>query len=328
MQAVRAEGLTKRFGNLTAVDGVSFSVREGEIFGFLGPNGAGKTTTINMLITLLRPTAGEAWVAGHSVLREPREVRRRIGVVFQDPSLDRDLTGRENLVLHGLAYGMGREEIQGRISELLEFVELTPFADRQVKTYSGGMVRRLEIARALVHDPDILFLDEPTLGLDPQTRARIWDYISRLRREEGTTIFMTTHYMDEAEALCDRVAIIDHGRIVALGPPEKLKASLGSDVVYVEGEGDLEALGRSVVDAGLAADFSLSGGELRLRVRSASAAVPRILEVASTLGIRVDEVTYRRPSLGDVFLHLTGRRLRDEEASPPKLLHGVRRRFS
>ncbi len=318
MPAVRAEGLTKRFGSLTAVDGVSFEVGEGEIFGFLGPNGAGKTTTINMLITLLRPTAGEAWVAGYSVTREPKEVRRRIGVVFQETSLDRELTGRENLILHGMAYGMGGETLRRRVDELLRFVELDAFADKRVKYYSGGMMRRLEIARALVHDPEIAFLDEPTLGLDPQTRARIWDYIKWLREEEGVTVFMTTHYMDEAEALCDRVAIIDHGRILTLGSPEELRSSMGSELVFVKGSGDLEALGERVVELGLAREYMVARGELILKVERAASAIPRILAEAGGL-VSVEEVRYRRPTLGDVFLALTGRELREEGEARPRL---------
>ncbi|PNV77410.1 MAG: ABC transporter ATP-binding protein, partial [Thermoproteota archaeon] len=215
MSAISVRNLVKKFGSLTAVDGISFDVEKGEIFGFLGPNGAGKTTTINILVTLMRPTSGEAYVAGYNVVEEPVKVRERIGIVFQDPSVDRNLTGWENLYIHGLVYGLRGEELRRRVEESLEFAELTKFKDVEVKNYSGGMIRRLEIARGLMHKPEILFLDEPTIGLDPQTRAKIWEYVEKLRDEEGVTVFLTTHYIEEAERLCDRVAIIDHGRIVA-----------------------------------------------------------------------------------------------------------------
>ncbi|RLG36409.1 MAG: ABC transporter ATP-binding protein, partial [Thermoproteota archaeon] len=230
--AIEADGLTKRFGDFTAVDHVSFTVEEGEIFGFLGPNGAGKTTTINMLITLMRPTEGTARVAGHDVVAEPDRVRERISVVFQDPTLDRRLTGWENLWIHGRLYGIPRDELAERIERAARFTEIERWLHVTVDRYSGGMMRRLEIARALLYEADVIFLDEPTVGLDPQTRARIWEYIRALRRE-GLTIFLTTHYMDEAERLCDRVAIIDHGRIVAMGTVDELKSIVGGEVVYV-----------------------------------------------------------------------------------------------
>ena len=330
-----AEGLTKVFGDLVAVDHVSFRVREGEIFGFLGPNGAGKTTTINMLITLLKPTEGEAWVAGFSVLKEPGEVRKRIGVVFQEPTLDRHLTGWENLWIHGRMYGIDRSELKNRIKRALELVELERWADTVVMNYSGGMMRRLELARTLLCDPEVLFLDEPTLGLDPQTRARIWDYIEALRRDEGITIFITTHYMEEADKLCDRVAIIDHGRIIAIGTPEELKRSLGVGVVYVKlpRAGGASLLAKAVTEAGLADEVRpMKDGQLAIFVEDAPTAIPALFEEAAKLGLTISEVSYRMPTLDDVFLRLTGRGLRDEEAGPlewmrARMIARMRRRF-
>ena len=316
--AIEAVDLTKVFGDLVAVDHVSFKVRGGEIFGFLGPNGAGKTTTINMLITLLRPTHGEAWVAGFSIIEEPQEVRKRIGVVFQDPTVDRRLTGRENLWIHGRMYGLRGPELAERIEMALELVELKRWADVVVRKYSGGMIRRLELARALLYEPEILFLDEPTLGLDPQTRARIWDYIEALRRE-GMTIFLTTHYMDEADRLCDRVAIIDHGRIIALGAPEELKSSVGVGTLFVKlaeprGAGFLI---KALVEEGLVEEARpVGGGRIAIFTKDAPSLIPHVLEVAMRHGLAVAEVSYRLPTLDDVFLRLTGRGLRDAEAGP------------
>lgn len=222
MEAIRVEKLTRRFNGLVAVDAISFSVEQGEIFGFLGPNGAGKTTTINMLCTLLKPTSGLAQVGCCDITKEPNKVRREIGVIFQDPSLDDRLTADDNLRFHGYLYHMNKDVIEARIPEVLELVELSERRREIVKRFSGGMKRRLEIARGLMHRPRILFLDEPTIGLDPQTRAHIWDYVLKMRKESGLTIFMTTHYMQEAE-VCDRIAIMDHGNIVALDSPAKLK---------------------------------------------------------------------------------------------------------
>lgn len=315
MEAIVVRGLTKSFGSLVAVDNVSFEVRKGEIFGFLGPNGAGKTTTINVLVTLMRPTSGEAYVAGYNVVEEPVKVRERIGIVFQDTSVDRNLTGWENLYVHGLIYGLSGEELRRRVEEALEFAELTKFKDVEVKNYSGGMVRRLEIARGLMHEPEVLFLDEPTIGLDPQTRARIWEYVERLR-DESVTFFLTTHYIEEAERLCDRVAIIDHGRIVAIGSPEELKNSLGRDVLYLrlDDVSKARALIEELMRKGLVTNYRDVNGLSALSVSNASKAIPLVFEVASRLGVRIEEVKYAQPTLSDVFLHLTGREMRDEEA--------------
>jgi ABC-2 type transport system ATP-binding protein len=316
MKAISVRDLVKKFGDLRAVDGISFDVRKGEIFGFLGPNGAGKTTTINILVTLMRPTSGEAYVAGYNVVEEPVKVRERIGIVFQDPSVDRNLTGWENLYIHGLIYGLRGEELKRRIEESLEFAELTKFKDVEVKNYSGGMIRRLEIARGLMHEPEILFLDEPTIGLDPQTRAKIWEYVERLREEAGVTVFLTTHYIEEAERLCDRVAIIDHGRIVAIGSPDELKQGIGGDVIYVRArdKSSLMRLVEELQEDGMVLRYRELDGVLALSVNNASRVIPSVFEVANRMGIRIEEIKYTQPSLSDVFLHYTGREIRDEEA--------------
>jgi ABC-2 type transport system ATP-binding protein len=329
MKAISVRDLVKKFGDLRAVDGISFDVGKGEIFGFLGPNGAGKTTTINILVTLMRPTSGEAYVAGYNVVEEPVKVRERIGIVFQDPSVDRNLTGWENLYIHGLIYGLRGEELKRRIEESLEFAELTKFKDVEVKNYSGGMIRRLEIARGLMHEPEILFLDEPTIGLDPQTRAKIWEYVERLRNEAGVTVFLTTHYIEEAERLCDRVAIIDHGRIVAIGSPDELKQGIGGDVIYVR-TGDKSSLMRLVEELqedGMVLRYRELDGVLALSVNNASRVIPSVFEVANRMGIRIEEIKYTQPSLSDVFLHYTGREIRDEEADwreSARMRHRVR----
>ncbi|ASJ07450.1 ATP-binding cassette domain-containing protein [Thermococcus pacificus] len=308
--AIEVENLVKKYGDFEAVKGISFKVRRGEIFAFLGPNGAGKTTTVHVLTTLLKPTSGKVFVAGHDVVAEPNEVRRKIGIVFQDPSLDRELTAYENMYLHGRIYGLGGNELREKIEKLLKFVELWDFRDRQVKTFSGGMRRRLELARSLLHEPEVLFLDEPTVGLDPQTRAHIWDYIRVMKEEHNMTIFLTTHYMDEAEMLADRIAIMDHGKIIAEGTAEELKKLIGNDVVYLKLEGPEEI-------RCLKADFIrgcklLPDGRVALEVENAAEALPRLFELAKERGVKILEVTYHRPTLNDVFLHLTGREIRDE----------------
>ncbi len=316
-EVIVVENLTKKFEKIVAVNKVSFKVFKGEIFGFLGPNGAGKTTTINMLITLMKPTAGEAWINGYSILREPSMVRKSIGVVFQDSTVDRYLTGWENMWIHGVAYGVPRRELKNKITRLLRFVELEEYGNIQVKNYSGGMIRRLEIARGLLHEPEILFLDEPTLGLDPQTRAKIWDYILDLKKKSGMTIFLTTHYMDEAEKLCDRIAIIDHGRILAIGSPEELKNVIGRDVVYVKVKEDAvpaKVLAEKIIEDGLALEFNIvSGNTLSFIVEDAYRFIPKVFDVANSLKTIILEVKYSKPTLNDVFLHLTGRELRREE---------------
>ncbi len=304
---ITVRGLVKRYGTVEAVRGIDLDVRRGEIFGFLGPNGAGKSTTISILCTLVEATAGTATVAGQDVVRQPQEVRTRIGLVFQDPSLDNQLTGQENLNFHAMAYGVPRRERPERIRAALEMVGLEDRADAQVMTYSGGMKRRLEIARGVLHYPEVLFLDEPTIGLDPQTRATIWDHLREVRQRTGTTIFMTTHYMEEAE-WCDRIAIIDHGRIVALGTPDELKSQVGGDVVVVTTSDNTRAAQR--ITETLGAAVTPDDGTLRIDVADGPEFVPRLVR---TLDVEVRTVTVRRPSLDDVFLKLTGRAIRDED---------------
>ena len=306
---IEAEGLVKRYGDLEAVRGIDLEVRSGEIFGFLGPNGAGKSTTISMLCTLLTPTAGVARVAGIDVMKDPAAVRRRIGLVFQDPSLDDQLTGRENLEFHAFIYGVPAPERRRRIDEMLELLQLSDRAGSQVKTYSGGMKRRLEIARGMLHQPRVLFLDEPTLGLDPQTRQTIWKHLNGLRDHKGVTIFMTTHYMDEAE-YCDRIGVIDRGKIVALGTPDELKAMVGGDVITITSSKPDVAV--KEIEKVLGVTPSRNDGVLRMEVTDGKAFVPRLVR---ELKAPVDTVSLRRPSLDDVFLKLTGHAIRDEEVS-------------
>ena len=309
LPAIEVQELQRSFGEFTAVDGVSFDVARGEIFGFLGPNGAGKTTTISMLCTLLRPSGGRAFIGGRDVEREADDVRRQIGLVFQDTTLDDRLTARENLAFHGELYGMARDDIRDRVAEMLSRVGLEDRKDSQVMTFSGGMKRRLEIARGLMHHPTALFLDEPTIGLDPQTRRSLWEYAQSLRDTEGVTIFLTTHYMDEAEA-CDRIAIIDHGRIIALDTPSGLKARLGGDVVTVSGE-DNAAMAREIQER-FGIEPRVTDEDVEFRVDHGDQFVPQLFaQLANT----IQTVSIRRPTLDDVFVTLTGREIRDEGAS-------------
>jgi ABC-2 type transport system ATP-binding protein len=307
--AIRVDGLTKKFGDFTAVDAISFDVRYGEIFGFLGPNGAGKTTTIRMLATLMPPSSGRAVLNGFDVVHQQVKVRESIGLVFQDNSLDDRLSANENLYFHALMYDMPAAEFEPRVREVLSMVDLLDRRHAIVRTFSGGMRRRLEIARGLLHHPAVLFLDEPTVGLDPQTRAAIWEHVKRLRDGFGVTVFMTTHYMDEAEN-CDRIAIIDHGHIVALGSPEELKASVGEDIMSV-GAADPQALAPAIA-ARYGVEVSQGPDGLRFDVKDGAAFIPRL--TADFPG-QIRSVSVHRPTLDDVFLQLTGRAIRDEEAS-------------
>jgi ABC-2 type transport system ATP-binding protein len=315
MDAISVENLTKRFNGLAAVDRVSFSVGEGELFGLLGPNGAGKTTTINMLSTLLRPTSGSAFVAGFDVSRSRDSVRKSIGIVFQEPALDIKLTGRENLEFHAMMYGIDKVERRRRIEEVLTLVELTDKARVLVEHYSGGMKRRLEIARGLIQQPKVLFLDEPTLGLDAQTRRNIWDYIKQLNKERRVTIILTTHYMEEADYLCERIAIMDRGVFVALDSPSRLKDLLGGDVVCLEVEGDPEALLAEITTAPWIKTHGRHENTLNLTMEKGERRIPELVMMAQRRGITVASVQLRRPSLEDVFLHFTGRTIREQEAS-------------
>jgi ABC-2 type transport system ATP-binding protein len=306
---IEVDELRKSFDAFEAVRGVSFDVRPGEVFGFLGPNGAGKTTTINMLCTLARPSSGRATVAGHDVVGERDDVRRNIGLVFQDPTLDGYLTAAQNLRLHAELYGVDPALVPGRMQQMLEMVGLWDRRDATVMTFSGGMRRRLEIARGLMHSPRVLFLDEPTIGLDPQTRSSIWSYIRQLRESEEITIFMTTHYMDEAE-FCDRIAIMDHGQIVALDSPETLKASVGADRIRIETDDNEEAIEalRDQFDV----EARVAEGAVMFSVPGGEEFVPRLF---GELGLPIRSVSVARPSLDDVFMKYTGTTIRDAEES-------------
>jgi len=308
--------LVKKYDRIVALKGVSFAVEHGEIFGLLGPNGAGKTTLVHILTTLIKPTAGSAVVAGHNIIEEPDEVRKSIGIVFQEPSLALNLTGYENLYIHGKLYGLRGRELKERIKEVLRFVDLYEHKDRVVKDYSGGMRRRLEIARALLHEPEVLFLDEPTLGLDPHIRARIWEYIKELNKEKEVTIFLTTHYIEEAEALCRRVAIIDQGRIIALGAPEELKSIIRSDVIYVSADIHEADICHILRIMGFHDCIPVGKGRVMLRVEKATEAIPGIVRALEKYGVMVREVSYRRPSLNEVFLYLVGREIVKEGVRP------------
>jgi len=320
--AIETEGISKRYGAAMAVDSVSLCIRQGEIFGLLGPNGAGKTTLIKMLCTMTEPSAGRARVWGYDVVKEASSVRMNIGVVFQDITLDDRLSGRENLDLHGRLYGLDRRERGERIEEVLSLVEMADRADGVVRTYSGGMMRRLEIARGLMHQPNVLFLDEPTLGLDPQTRVRIWEYIKKLSGEEGVTVVLTTHYMEEADHLCGRIGIIDRGRIVALDPPQSLKDRLSGDVVTLklDGAGDAERLAAVYKEHGLGGVISCGEREISLAVSEGEKKIPHILGLASASGISIQSVSLHRPTLDDVFLHHTGRAIREKDAGEAESL--------
>ena len=309
MYIIRVEDLVRKFGSVVAVDNISFDVEEKTIFGFLGPNGAGKTTTINILCTLLAPTSGRAVLNGHDCLTESSEVRKSIGIVFQDSSLDKDLTARENLVFHAYLYKVDKSERKKRVDEALRLVDLSDRADDLVKTFSGGMKRRLEVARGLIHRPKVLFLDEPTLGLDPQSRANLWEFITGLPKEHDVTIFMTTHYMEEAE-VCDKIAVIDRGKIIASGSPQELKNMLGGDVIYLKTGDNATAMER--LKGIFEAEISEKDGEIFVSAAKGDVCIPEIIRL---LGDRVLSVRMQRPTLNDVFLKLTGKAIRDENIS-------------
>jgi len=313
--AISTVGLVRRFGEFTAVDGVDLAIDEGEIYGFLGPNGAGKSTTVRVLCTLLAPTSGRAVVAGYDVGSQPGEVRLHIGVALQDAALDPKQTGRELLRLQGLLYGLPKQAMAKRVDELGELMELSDALDRPIATYSGGMKRRLDLAAALVHNPEVLFLDEPTTGLDPVSRVRVWDEVRRLNDELGMTIFLTTQYLEEADLLCGRVGIIDQGRIVAEGSPDELKRSVGTDVIIARVDGDAGPL-RPIVEA-LAEVQSVEahGNELMIAAINGSAAISPVAVALSACEVVVRDLTLRTPTLDDVFLELTGSHIERERAT-------------
>jgi len=325
MSIIKVENLSKKFGAITAINDVSIEVEEGTIFGFLGPNGAGKSTTINILCTLLSPTSGKATIAGYDCIQDSSMVRKAIGIVFQDPTLDKELTAYENLMLHAYLYNVKRSEMKDRINDALSFVDLYERRDDVVKKFSGGMKRRLEVARGLIHRPRILFLDEPTLGLDPQSRANLWDFITELPKKHNVTVFMTTHYMDEAE-VCDKISIIDSGSIIATGTPDELKKTVGGDVIYIKTSDNEKA--KVEIEKLFDLDVSEKNGELFLTTLKGDSCIPEIIK---TIGETVLSVRLQRPTLNDVFIKMTGKQIREEEVSSTDTLkediRAYRRRF-
>ncbi|MDG6905924.1 MAG: ATP-binding cassette domain-containing protein [Nitrososphaerota archaeon] len=319
-QIVKVENLSKNFGQLKAVDGVSFEIKEGEIFGFLGPNGAGKSTTINVLTTLLRASGGSAVINGLDVHKHPNEVRRTVGVVPQEYTADEDLTGFQNIILCADLYGIPRSNSRPHAMELLRLVELEDAANRKVSTYSGGMRRRLELACGLINYPKLLFLDEPTLGLDVQTRAKVWEYIRMLKHEYHMTLFLTTHYLEEADSLCDRIAIIDHGHIIRIGTPAELKASIGGDVIVVgvvESEPDISA---DIKKINLVKDVKKTGNEYRAKSEVGEEASIQIIDVIRSKGLHVTKISLSKPTLDEAYLEFTGRSLREEQVNSMQMM--------
>ncbi|HET6581196.1 MAG TPA: ATP-binding cassette domain-containing protein [Methanoregula sp.] len=310
--AIKISNLTKKFGDLVAVDNISFDIEQGEIFGLLGPNGAGKTTMLSMLSTMLRPTSGSAKINGIDIEEDEDGVRKSIGIVFQDQSLDEELTAWENMDFHGRLYRIPADIRKQRIVELLKLVELEDRKNDIVKTFSGGMRRRLEIARGLLHHPSVLFLDEPTLGLDPQTRNHLWVYIATLAQEKGITIILTTHYMDEADRLCNRIAIIDHGKIIALDTPKNLKDGIGGDVVTIKSP-DPDAIVGALSEPWITR-VEKHRDEVNISLQNAEQHISTIVTLLNTLRIPIDSIAIHKPTLEDVFLSFTGKTIREEEA--------------
>ncbi len=314
MNIIQVSKLRKEFGKIVAVDNVSFNVEKGEIFGFLGPNGAGKTTVINMLDTLLLPTSGIAKLAGHDIIKEPDSVRKNIGLIPQETVLESMLTAKENLEFYAKLYHVPEKQYTKSIQKLLELVNLSNRANDLVQTYSGGMKRRLEIAKALLHRPKLIFMDEPTLGLDPQARRLMWEYIRKLNKEEGVTIFLTTHYLEEADFLCDRVAIIDYGKIKAMDTPAKLKEELAEgNIIDVKPENGVQNFVSSLKTVGYKPEI-LGDGTVRIVVSKGKETVPKIFKIAEKLKIRINSISMHEPTLEDVFIHHTGKSIRDETA--------------
>ncbi len=322
MDAVIVDKLEKKFNGFTAVDKISFSMKRGELFGLLGPNGAGKSTTIYMLTTLLKPTSGSATVNGFDIRTDSEAVRKSIGIVFQDPTVDIRLTAYDNLDIHGRLYGMSGQKRKERIKEVLDLVELGEWKDKMVRTFSGGMRRRLEIARGLLHTPEVLFLDEPTLGLDPQTRRHIWQYIEKLRKG-GIAMMLTTHYLEEADYLCDRVAIIDRGRIKALDTPRSLKGIIGGNIIRIEAR-EPQKLAEMLKKSGFCKAPKVDGAVVSFDVKEGGKLVPKIMEAASKAGIEIENIEMRLPSLEDVFIHYTGTSIRAEKSAGGGMMMGRR----
>ena len=310
--AIAVEGLVRTFGTVRAVDGVDLKVRRGEIFGFLGPNGAGKTTVIRMLVTLLAPTGGSINVAGYDAVSRPEEVRLRIGVALQDAALDAKQTGRELLRLQGRLYGLPRKQVNQRIADLSDLIDIGDAMDRFIGTYSGGMKRRLDLAAALIHNPEVLFLDEPTTGLDPVSRARVWEEVRGVNEKLGVTIFLTTQYLEEADALAHRVGIISRGRLAAQGTPEELKRARGSDLIIIKVDGDVESAESALMGTGRVISVEVHGSEVTASVGNGAAVISDVALALARQGVAVQELTLRTPTLDDVFLQVTGERLQDE----------------
>jgi ABC-2 type transport system ATP-binding protein len=318
MDTIKIENLTKKYEELTAVDSLNLTIKQGEVFGLLGPNGAGKTTTLMMLSTLLKPTSGSAVINGFDVVKEASKVRSTIGMVFQDPSSDEILTAYENLKLHALLYNVPVKLIDKKIADVLNLVDLNARQNDLVKTYSGGMRRRMEIARGLLHEPKIFFLDEPTIGLDPQTREHIWAYITSLAKNTGMTIILTTHYMEEADKLCDRIAIMDGGKIVALDTPDSLKKGLGGDIVLLKGQ-NINA--EELKKLPYITCVEEQGAYVQLSVADSGKHLQEILRVAGD----IESVQAHSPDLNDVFLHYTGREIREEEGSSMDRVRAIKK---
>jgi ABC-2 type transport system ATP-binding protein len=322
---IETNQLTRSFNSLTAVDKLNITVESGEIFGLLGPNGAGKTTTISMLCTILKPTSGTARVNGFDIVKEATQVRKSIGIVFQEPSVDDRLTGRENLYMHANLYGIPASDQKSRIDNVLKLVELEDRADDLLRTYSGGMRRRLELARGLIHYPKVLFLDEPTIGLDPQTRDHVWRYIRELKETHDITVVLTTHYMDEADRLSDRIAIMDYGKVIALDTPAKLKETLEGDVIIVKAS-NLNTLFSLITEQMGLQKTRIVNGTIETTVRNGEGMLPRIVETATQNKIYVESISLREPNLEDVFLHYTGRMIRADGGREPHGIAAIQRR--
>ena len=315
--AIQTRAIARSFGDVKAVDGIDLDIAKGEIYGFLGPNGAGKTTLVRMLITLLMPTGGEATVAGFDVRTQANDIRLRIGAALQDAALDPKQTGRELLRLQGRLYGLSRREVDTRLDELASLIDIGDAIDRFINTYSGGMKRRIDLAASLIHNPQALFLDEPTTGLDPISRARVWDEVRRINRELGVTIFLTTQYLEEADALADRVGVINRGLLMAEGTPAALKRELGSDVIIARVDGQADEAREAVAGLDGVSRVDAAGGEVVIQVSSGAAAISRVALALAQRNVEVSELTLRTPTLDDVFLSVVGARM-DEEAENPQ----------